>query len=255
MYWISKKVYRKGRRTIFTTAPLIMKNIVVLTGAGISAESGIKTFRGGDGLWEEHSLEDVATPEGFMRNPRLVQDFYNKRRQALLSVKENAGHIALAQFEERHCKAKGNSFLLVSQNIDDLHERAGTKNMIHMHGELLKKRCGACNTVSKEHASLSVEDECEFCKKKGSLRPHVVWFGEMPLEMEAVYAALAQADLFVSIGTSGSVYPAAGFVELAREAQAQCVELNLEPSEGTRLFDRVHHGPATQVVPDFFKSL
>ena len=232
-----------------------MKNIVVLTGAGISAESGIKTFRGGGGLWEEHSLEEVATPEGFIRNPHLVQEFYNKRRQELLGVQENAAHIALAQFEKRHSKEKGNSFLLVSQNIDDLHERAGTQNIVHMHGELLKKRCSACNAVSEESGALSVEDECEFCKEKASLRPHIVWFGEIPLKMERIYAALREADLFVSIGTSGSVYPAAAFVELAHEAKAQCVELNLEPSEITSLFDRVYHGAATKIVPDFFESL
>ena len=232
-----------------------MKDIVVLTGAGISAESGIKTFRGGDGLWEEHPLEAVATPQGFIRNPPLVQKFYNERRQELLGVKENAAHIALARFEERHSAREGNSFLLLSQNIDDLHERAGTQNIIHMHGELLKKRCNACGAVSEEHGPLSVEDECEFCKQKACLRPHVVWFGEVPLGMERIYAALKQADLFVSIGTSGSVYPAAAFVELAREAKAQCVELNLEPSETTSLFDRVYHGLATKLVPDFFGSL
>lgn len=232
-----------------------MKNIVVLTGAGISAESGIKTFRGNDGLWEEYPLEEVARPEAFLCNPRLVQEFYNKRRQELLKVQENAAHVALAQFEKRHCKEKGNSFLLVSQNIDDLHERAGTQNMIHMHGELLKKRCTNCGTVSEERKDLSVEDECEFCQKKGLLRPHIVWFGEIPLEMERIYAALEQADIFISIGTSGSVYPAAAFVELAHEAKAQCIELNLEASESSSLFDRVYHGEATKVVPDFFGNL
>ena len=231
-----------------------MKNIVILTGAGISAESGIKTFRAKDGLWEEHRLEEVATPAAFRRNPVLVHEFYNKRRKALLNAKENQAHIALAQFEEKHTSKAGTSYLLVTQNIDDLHEKAGSKNLIHMHGELLKKRCSICGAVSKIHVDLHVEDHCEQCKRQGGLRPHIVWFGEMPFEMEHIYAALQKANLFISIGTSGNVYPAAGFVQLAREAQAQCVELNLEPSEGTQLFDLVHHGPATEVVPAFFEN-
>ena len=232
-----------------------MQNVVVLTGAGISAESGIKTFRGNRGLWEEHSLEEVATPEGFLRDPELVQEFYNNRRKELAGVKENAAHIALAQFEDRHSKNKKNSFLLVSQNIDDLHERAGAQNIIHMHGELLKKRCTRCGLVSEERLSITMEDKCGSCKTKACLRPHVVWFGEMPLEMEAIYAAIENADLFVSIGTSASVYPAAGFVELARRGGARCVELNLEPSEASELFDEVRQGPATKLVPAFFESL
>ncbi len=233
----------------------VVKNIVILTGAGISAESGIQTFRANDGLWEEYRIEDVATPAAFERNPRLVQDFYNQRRRSLSTVRENRAHLALAEFEARHSKQPDHSFLLVTQNIDDLHERAGTKQLLHMHGELLKKRCQLCGTVSEVLDDLHIEDNCEACQQNVGLRPHVVWFGEMPLEMERIYGALQQADLFVSIGTSGSVYPAAGFVQVAHEAQAQCVELNLEPSEGSSFFDIVHHGPATEVVFDFFKKL
>ncbi len=232
-----------------------MKNIVILTGAGISAESGLKTFRDSDGLWEEYRLEDVATPEAFQRNPHLVLDFYNQRRKSLSDVRENRAHIALVQFEARHTKLAGNSFLLVTQNVDNLHEKAGSQNIIHMHGELLKKCCSNCNIISKIEYDLHLDDCCENCNCKGRLRPHVVWFGEMPLEMDRIYTALERADLFVSIGTSGNVYPAAGFVELAKRAGAHCVELNLEPSERGSLFDIAYHGRATEVVPAFFEKL
>ena len=184
------------------------QSIVILTGAGISAESGIATFRASDGLWENHRIEDVASPEGFVRDPELVQHFYNLRRQQLLSdeVAENAAHIALAKLEQDFA----GEFLLVTQNIDDLHERAGNKKIIHMHGELLKTRCKVTQRLFECKQAVSVEDKCPCCDQPGNLRPHVVWFGEMPLCMDEITAKLMHCDLFVAIGTSGNVYPAAG---------------------------------------------
>ena len=224
------------------------KKIVVLTGAGISAESGLRTFRAADGLWEEHRIEDVATPEGFARDPALVHRFYNERRRKLADVSPNAAHIALAEFESR----RGDSFLLITQNIDDLHERAGSRRMIHLHGELLKKRCVFCGGGFAIRGDLSTETICEGCGKSGGLRPDIVWFGEMPYEMERIDSALSECELFVSIGTSGNVYPAAGFVQRARAAGAECAELNLEPSAGGAYFDRALYGPATKIVGEFF---
>lgn len=218
-----------------------------MTGAGISAESGLRTFRAADGLWEDHRIEDVATPEGFARDPALVHRFYNERRRGLSRAKPNAAHIALAEFEAR----RGGDFLLITQNIDDLHERAGSRNIVHMHGELLKMRCQNCGGVFAVREDLSAESVCE-CGAAGGLRPDIVWFGEMPYEMERICAALARCELFVSIGTSGNVYPAAGFVQQARAAGAECVELNLEPSAGGAFFDRAVYGPATKVVGEFF---
>ena len=225
--------------------------IVVLTGAGISAESGVRTFRASDGLWEEHRVEDVATPEGFARDPELVLRFYNERRRMLPSVFPNAAHLALAEFEKRATE----SFLLVTQNIDDLHERAGSRRLSHMHGELLKGRCEKCGTVFPKSGDMGLADECPQCGESGGTRPHVVWFGEMPLELEATYAALERCVLFVSIGTSGNVYPAANFVRAARAAGARCVELNLEESAGSHVFNQSLRGPATKLVPDFFGGL
>ncbi|MGS2724519.1 Sir2 family NAD+-dependent deacetylase [Porticoccus sp. GXU_MW_L64] len=228
-------------------------SVVVLTGAGISAESGIRTFRASDGLWDEHRIEDVASPEGFARDPDLVHRFYNERRQQLLSreVQPNPAHNALAKFEAQW----PGEFLLVSQNIDDLHERSGSNNLIHMHGELLKIRCSACGALDNITEDCSPGTTCPQCQSTGSLRPHVVWFGEMPLQMDAIYQALENCDLFVSIGTSGNVYPAAGFFQLARQAGAHSVELNLEPSASGSQFDEQHYGPASEVVPKFFGSL
>ena len=202
--------------------------VVVLTGAGISAESGIRTFRAADGLWEEHRVEDVATPEGFARDPDLVQAFYNARRRQLQQpeIAPNPAHLALAKLEE----ALGDRFLLVTQNIDNLHERAGNKNIIHMHGELLKVRCAWSGQVLEWKEDVLPEDKCHCCQFPSRLRPHVVWFGEMPLGMDEIYSALAMADVFIAIGTSGHVYPAAGFVHEARLHGAHTVELNLEPS-------------------------
>lgn len=215
-------------------------NIVILTGAGISAESGIKTFRASDGLWEEHHIEDVATPEAFERDYKLVQRFYNMRRAQVATVKPNTAHLALAELE---AKWPG-EFLLVTQNIDDLHERAGSKNLIHMHGEILKKRCTRTGAVH----------DCREDLEDRNFRPHIVWFGEMPLEMERISVALRNADLFISIGTSGNVYPAAGFVAEAKHAGAETVEINLEPTHSP-YFDRKINGLAGAVVPDFVKNL
>jgi NAD-dependent deacetylase len=230
------------------------QTILVLTGAGISKESGLDTFRDADGIWSRVRLEDVATPEGFRRDPRRVHEFYNARRRNLRAgnVEPNAAHRALAELERRW----PGEFLLVTQNIDDLHERAGSRSLVHMHGEMLKSRCGACGEVFRWEEDLALELPCPACMGAGGLRPHVVWFGEMPMEMERIYAVLGRASLFISIGTSGNVYPAAGFVEEAkRVAGARTVELNLEPSEGIGLFDEAIHGPATEIVPRYVSTL
>lgn len=229
-------------------------SIVILTGAGISKESGLDTFRDRDGIWARVRLEDVATPEAFRRDPRRVHEFYNARRRGLLdpAVRPNAAHHALAALEQ----ARPGEVLLVTQNIDNLHERAGSRNLIHMHGELLKARCDACGDVLDCAHDLSVDQACRACATPGGMRPHVVWFGELPLEMERIYDALARCRLFVSIGTSGNVYPAAGFVAEARQAaRAHTVELNLEPSEGASLFHEAVYGPASEVVPAYVATL
>ena len=232
-------------------------NLVVLTGAGVSAESGVPTFRGADGLWEGHRFEDVATPEAFERDPALVQRFYNLRRAALKTVQPNAAHVALAELAARW----EGDFLLVTQNVDDLHDRALAEvtpglgfELIHMHGELLRARCTRSGVVSDWPGDMAV-DEPSPDHPEGRIRPHIVWFGEMPLAMNRIEAALTKSDLFVSIGTSGAVYPAAGFVQSARMAGARTVEINLEPSLGAGLFDEGVYGPATQMVPAFFRDL
>lgn len=228
------------------------KSIVVLTGAGISAESGLGTFRDKDGLWTKYDLNEVATPEGFARNPVLVHDFYNARRRNLVEASPNAAHVALAELERRF----DGDILLVTQNVDDLHERAGSRRLLHMHGELLKIRCQGCDDVRDWRGDLDLATACPACGASGGLRPHVVWFGEMPLHMEAISEALALCDLFVSIGTSGQVYPAAGFVaDVRRRGCAHTVELNLDPSDGFSLFAEKIYGPATQVVPAFVRRL
>ncbi len=226
-------------------------NIVILTGAGVSAESGLGTFRDEDGLWTKYDLNEVATPEGFARNPSLVHAFYNARRRNLLNSKSNAAHAALADLE----KKSDAEILLVTQNVDNLHEQAGSANLLHIHGELLKVRCTACHHEDEWLDDLSLSSSCPACITPGNLRPDVVWFGEMPKHMHDIYDALAQCDLFVSIGTSGSVYPASGFVAEARAAGAHTVELNMEPSEGESLFAEKHYGPATEVVPDYVRGL
>jgi len=227
--------------------------IVVLTGAGISKESGLSTFRDADGIWATVRIEDVATPEAFARDPARVHEFYNMRRRkhAEARLAPNPAHLALARLEA----AWPGGMLVVTQNIDNLHERAGTRNLIHMHGEMLKARCAHCEFVVAWTDDLSLATLCPTCNAPGGMRPHVVWFGEMPLEMGRIGAALADCATFVSIGTSGNVYPAAGFVAQARRAGAHTVELNLEPSEGAALFDEAHYGPASRVVPAWVERM
>jgi NAD-dependent deacetylase len=228
-------------------------NIVILTGAGISAESGIKTFRTHDGLWENHRIEDVATPEGFHANPDLVQQFYNKRRKGLFdaSIAPNPAHQALAKLEQ----SISGSVLLVTQNIDNLHERGGSKNIVHMHGELLKAQCSESGQVVVQEGDIETGDLCHCCQIPAQMRPHVVWFGEMPLQLNRIYDALSQADLFISIGTSGVVYPAAGFVHEARAHGAHTIELNLEPSALESEFEEKRYGKASQIVPQLVAEL
>lgn len=226
-------------------------NIIALTGAGLSAESGIPTFRDAGGIWAQYDYRQVATPEGFAANPSLVHEFYNMRRAQHAMVKPNAAHRALARLEREH----EGELLIVTQNVDALQEAAGSRKLIHMHGELLKAWCLHCNARAPWTGMLAVTTCCPSCEKPGGLRPDVVWFGEMPYQMERIERAIEDADLFISIGTSGNVYPAAGFVHLAQRAGAHTVELNLEASEGSRLFDERHHGPATIVVPAFVDRL
>lgn len=233
------------------------RNLVVLTGSGISAESGVPTFRAADGLWEGHRIEEVATPEGFATDPALVQDFYNQRRALLPTVHPNAAHRALADLAARW----DGDFLLVTQNVDDLHDRAHAEtlpgpdfSLIHMHGELTKARCTATDRVCDWTGDLDPYHDSPF-SPDGWLRPHIVWFGETPLELERIYPALEQCDLFVSIGTSGAVWPASGFVREAARAGARTVEINLEPSLGAEMFDEGVYGPATEAVPAFVGSL
>jgi len=218
-------------------------NIVILTGAGLSAESGLGTFRGPGGLWENFRIEDVATPQGFARDPVRVHDFHNLRRGWHKAARPNAAHAALARLEREH---RG-TVLTVTQNIDALHEAAGTRNLIHMHGELERALCASCGTSVPWTEDLSIETRCARCGE-AAMRPDVVWFGEMPREMERIYEALAACDLFISIGTSGAVYPAAGFVMEARGAGAHTVELNLEASDGASFFAERIEGPATEIV-------
>jgi len=227
------------------------QSIVVLTGAGISAESGVPTFRGPDGLWEGHRVEDVATPQAFRRNPALVQAFYDARRAALARVAPNPAHDALARLDAQW----PGDLLIVTQNVDDLHERAGAARMVHMHGELKSALCLACGERQTAPETLSDGPACTRCGAHGRLRPDIVWFGEMPYHMDRIEAALAVCDLFVSIGTSGAVYPAAGFVRGARHYGAHTLEINLDPSEGTHFFDEARHGRAGELVPAWVEEL
>lgn len=227
-----------------------MQNIVVLTGAGLSAESGLSTFRDENGMWLIEDVEAVASIEGWRRDPQRVLDFYNPRRDGLDKVEPNAAHVALAKAQQAVIEA-GGTFTIITQNIDDLHERGGAADVIHMHGELRKKRCHACEALSVYDAAIARTDVCASCGQAGSMRPHVVWFGEMPIGMEVCLDALAAADLFVSIGTSGAVQPAASFVAIAREGHAHTIEMNLKPSETARLFAETRYGPASQVVADW----
>ena len=224
-----------------------MPNIVILTGAGISAESGLATFRGADGLWEGHRVEDVATPEAFRRDPALVHAFYDARRAKLGTVEPNAAHKALARLDAEW----PGELLLVTQNVDDLHERAGSRRLIHMHGQLTSGWCLACDERFGWEGKMGEGASCPICRMEGQVRPDIVWFGEMPYEMEWIDEALHRADLFVSIGTSGAVYPAAGFVQTARYSGAKTLEMNLEPSMGSIFFDESRTGPAGKLVPQW----
>jgi NAD-dependent deacetylase len=232
------------------------KNIFVLTGAGVSAESGLGTFRdkNGEGIWAKFDPMKLATPEAFARDPSEVLAFYDLRRRNLLNAKPNAAHFALAQLEAALAK-RGGSLTLVTQNIDDLHERAGSRRVIHMHGELLKARCGACEAVHLWRDDLTVMHACPACGHAGTMRPHVVWFGEMPLAMDLIDRALRKADLFVAIGTSGAVYPAAGFVAEARALGLGACEINLEAADNAHLFDEQRLGPASEMVPAWVEEL
>lgn len=227
-----------------------IRNIVVLTGAGISAESGIATFRGPGGLWEGHRVEDVCTPEALARDPELVHRFYDLRRAALATVEPNAAHRALARLDAEW----PGELLIVTQNVDDLHERAGARRLLHMHGELLSALCADCGAREKWTADMPPRSVCAACDAP-ALRPDIVFFGEMPYAMEAIERALARADLFVSIGTSGAVYPAAGFVQTARYHGAQTLEMNLDPSKGSGWFHDSRRGPAGELVPAWVENM
>jgi NAD-dependent deacetylase len=222
--------------------------IVILTGAGVSAESGLRTFRAADGLWEDHRIEDVATPEAFLRDARLVQRFYNERRRQLQQVEPNAAHHALARLEQEWSGA----VLLVTQNVDDLHDRAGSRNLIHMHGELLKARCLKCGHIHVWAADILQDSRCPSCSS--GLRPHIVWFGEMPLELDRIGEALERCSVFAAIGTSGNVYPAAGFVSMVAP-DTHTIELNLDASMISSAFEECRQGRATDLVPEWVEQL
>lgn len=227
--------------------------IVILTGAGISRESGLQTFRDQDGLWAGHSVEDVCTPRALARNRTFVLDFYNQRRREFngSQIKPNAAHLALAKLEQELPEP----VLIVTQNIDTLHEQAGSKNILHMHGEINKARCERCQAILEWPDDITVESSCPECGEHGCLRPHIVFFHEMPFFMDEIEEALKHCTLFTAIGTSGIVYPAAGFCSLARSSGAHCLELNLEPSCVCSVFHEARQGPATKLVPAFVQEL
>ena len=232
-----------------------MRHLVLLTGAGVSAESGLGTFRDVGGLWSQYDLEEVATPQGHARNPALVLGFYNARRANMRAAAPNAAHHAIARLQrDWPARRPGGSVTLITQNIDDLHERAGSDGVIHMHGELARALCGACGARWDAPATMAASDACPACGAPAT-RPDVVWFGEIPYHMEAIESALSRADLFVAIGTSGAVYPAAGFVAEAAARGAATLEINLDPSDTAAAFDRHIHGPATRTVPAWVDRL
>jgi NAD-dependent deacetylase len=230
------------------------RRIFVLTGAGISAESGLSTFRDKGGLWSQYRIEDVASIEGYRRDPARVLEFYNMRRASHRDVAPNPAHVALAELQQE-LGARDGKLSLCTQNIDNLHERGGAADVIHMHGEISKVRCHDCGDLSPADGPLTMELGCAACGRIGGLRPHVVWFGEIPLEMDRIYEELAAADLFVAIGTSGAVYPAAGFVAAARAAGIATLELNLEPSDNAMMFDDARYGPASEIVPRWVREV
>ena len=233
-------------------------DIVILTGAGISQESGLDTFRDKEGLWSKVNIEDVATPNAFQNDPKRVQEFYNDRRRPLTSgsIKPNNAHNALAKLENEWSSKKRGQVTIVTQNIDNLHEMAGSRNLIHMHGEILKARCQQCGCVSICNTDLGFGEACTECAEINVLRPHVVWFGETPLEMEKIYGLLKKCSLFISVGTSGNVYPAASFIQfVGANLDIFTLELNLEPSEGSMLFDQARYGVATDLIPLFVEEL
>ena len=226
------------------------KRIFILTGAGVSAESGLGTFRDKDGIWTKYDLSRVATPEGFAADPGLVHDFYNARRANAASARPNAAHEALARLQAEY----PGEVLIVTQNVDDLHERAGSRGVVHMHGQLARALCAACGARWDAPHEMWPEDACPSCSATAT-RPDIVWFGEVPYAMDAIAEALREAEIFAAIGTSGQVYPAAGFAEEARRRGAHCVELNLEPSELAPVFHEHLTGPASEIVPDWVESL
>ncbi|MGQ0533901.1 MAG: NAD-dependent deacylase [Caulobacteraceae bacterium] len=227
---------------------MIARRIFILTGAGVSAESGLSTFRDTGGIWAQYDIEEVASIQGYERNPAKVLEFYNMRRNTHSGIEPNAAHLALAQLEAVWAE-RGGEVIVCTQNVDNLHERAGSQRVLHMHGEIAKARCHDCGAITPYDGDLSLDLVCVSCGRTGGMRPHVVWFGETPLAMDEIYDALAAAGLFVSIGTSGNVYPAAGFVAAARNARIASMEINLEPSENARLFERGRYGKASEAVP------
>lgn len=224
------------------------ERIVILTGAGISAESGLGTFRDAEGLWAKHRIEDVATPEGFARDPARVQAFYNMRRAEARTAAPNPAHFALAALEATQ------DVLIVTQNVDTLHERAGSQNLLHMHGSLTQAMCTSCQARWEAPLVMEVSDPCPHCGARHT-RPDIVWFGEMPYGLEQIDAALQNATIFAAIGTSGTVYPAAGFAAEARRLGVRTLEFNLEPSAGQPLFDELRIGPASETVPNWVAEI
>lgn len=249
-----RKVRRLSGKVVLTRLPTqastgsMTQSLFILTGSGVSAESGLGTFRDTDGLWAKFDWRELATPEAFASKPEQVHAFYNARRAGLKDARPNAAHHALAELEKAWL-AQGGDFLLVTQNVDDLHEQAGSERVVHMHGELKKMRCEACGYVHDAFDEITTDLPCLNCREAGGLRPHIVWFGEMPMEMELIYDQLEACDLFVAIGTSGTVYPAAGFSQVAKQNGARCLEINLADTDTSPLFDEVRKGVATQAVP------
>ncbi|GJL99525.1 MAG: NAD-dependent protein deacylase [Methyloligella sp.] len=226
--------------------------ILILTGAGLSAESGLGTFREENGIWSKYNFEEVATPEGYAADPKRCLDFYNMRRDLHHKATPNTAHKALARLEAEY----PGEVVIVTQNIDSLHEAAGSHRIIHMHGQIDRVKCNDCGTTyDYPYGTIEVNSICPSCNVQGQQRPDVVWFGEMPYDLDEIQKEIDSCFLFISIGTSGSVYPAAGFVNMARKAGAHTVELNLEPSDGAVQFHEAHQGKATEIVPRYVDKL